>query len=226
MRLRVTIATFLDGDRGQNQLKVVLDAMLHFPKQDLTPLRFGDRGHEARLLVGLRIVAQRGAYQRRRSVQKFGRVLGKVSRSGTVHLQHAPCSAVYQYRHVAYRDDVMLDQKFGANKILMLGEILDADWLRCLKSPARRRPKLNRERRAPHDTFFPSHARDKKKVGRFRTISKNLDVVDLDGSRDLDNGLVQKAIQIGVFNRKTTDIDQNANVPPQFIQHLAFNRFG
>ena len=39
---------------------------------------------------------------------------------------------------------------------------------------------------------------------------------------DLNDGLVQKAIQIGLLTRRSPDIDQNANMTPELIQHATF----
>ena len=54
---------------------------------------------------------------------------------------------------------------------------------------------------------------------------KNLYVMDFHGPGNLEHSLVQKALDIGVFHRKTTNINQNADVAPEFIQGVAFSRF-
>ncbi|BAR53436.1 hypothetical protein NK6_248 [Bradyrhizobium diazoefficiens] len=51
-------------------------------------------------------------------------------------------------------------------------------------------------------------------------------MVDFHGSGNLQHGLVQEALCSGVFDRKTTDIDQNADVAPEFVQHIAVSVFG
>ena len=55
---------------------------------------------------------------------------------------------------------------------------------------------------------------------------KHLNMVDFHGAGNLQHGLVQEAFCSGVFNRKTTDIDQNADVAPEFVQHIALSVFG
>jgi hypothetical protein len=46
---------------------------------------------------------------------------------------------------------------------------------------------------------------------------KNLYVVDLNGSGDLHDGLVQKAAQVGAFTCKSANVDQNAHMTPDIV---------
>jgi len=39
---------------------------------------------------------------------------------------------------------------------------------------------------------------------------------------NLEGGLVEETAQIGIFASKSPDIDQDANMTPEFFQHLVF----
>lgn len=58
------------------------------------------------------------------------------------------------------------------------------------------------------------------------TILKNLYVVYLHRTRDLNDGLVQKAVEITLITRKSSDIDQNSDVTPEPVQHILVACFG
>ena len=120
----------------------------------------------------------------------------------------------------------MLRQELGTNKFVLLGEISDADRLGRLEGAARRRAEVGRQRGGADGTILPADSRNQQKIGRVWTILKHLNMVDFHGSGNLQHGLVQEAFCSGVFNRKTTDIDQNADVAPEFVQHIALSVFG
>ena len=52
MGLFTTVALFLEGYGGQNELKVVLHTMLHLAEQNLSVLRRCNGSHQACLFIG------------------------------------------------------------------------------------------------------------------------------------------------------------------------------
>ena len=120
----------------------------------------------------------------------------------------------------------VLRQELGISKFVLLGEISDADRLGRLESAARRRAEVGRQRGGAEGTILPADSRNQQKIGRVWTILKHLNMVDFHGSGNLQHRLVQEAFCSGLFNRKTTDIDQNADMAPEFIQHIALSVFG
>ena len=70
-------------------------------------------------------------------------------------------------------------------------------------------------------SFHPIPARTSRSDFTW-TITKNLHMVYLHCPRDLNNSLVEKTVQVGMCARKPPNVDQNADMTAQLVQHFAF----
>jgi hypothetical protein len=51
-----------------------------------------------------------------------------------------------------------------------------------------------------------------QKISGLASVAQHLDVVDLDGARDLNNRLVEETVEIGILPSEPAKVHENANV--------------
>src|SRR5689334_15441068 len=95
------VASLLKGDRSQDDLEAIFDAMLHFAKEHVPALRLHSGGcHPCRLAEFTAVALEERADQCGGSGGKLDRVLTEIARASAVHLQHAPSRTFDQHRHI------------------------------------------------------------------------------------------------------------------------------
>ena len=211
--------SLLNGDRSEDELKAVLDAMLHFTKQHVAVLRLHGGSRDSRSLARFRGVALHECRDERGGGgEKLDRVLTEIARARAVDLQHAPRRPGNQHRDVDQRNDMVLPQQVRKGEVFLLIEVLDEDRFRRLERATGRRPQIGRQGRGAHDTLPPSETGSHQQVRFPAAIPQHLNMADLHGPRDLHHRLIEKTVQIGGFACGAAEVDQDAHMATDFLQ--------
>lgn len=112
----------------------------------------------------------------------------------------------------------MFPQELGKHILLLVLEALNGDRLTGSKSPPRGRSQVGGQGRGPYYALFPSNAGSNQQVRLLRTVTKDLYVIDFYSPGNLKDDLVEKPIQIGTYARQSTYVDENADMPPNFVE--------